>query len=138
MGFVRFLRRTTLAGRAIDTVKNIIDEGSVTGGVKRTLKEDFCEDIPITAPFYNMGKRDGKKEGYIEASSVYGLKLRSLTDMFLSQKKVYGNQIAEYEKLLNDYDVVIEELQQKYNRTQEENEYLNFLLINERNLRRIR
>lgn len=87
MGFARFLRRTTLAGRAIDTVKNIIDEGSVSGGVKRTLKEDFCEDIPITAPFYKMGKRDGKKEGYIEASSVYELKLRSLTDMFLSQKK---------------------------------------------------
>lgn len=139
MGFIRFLMKQTIPGYSIvNTIKNIVDEGGVSGGVKRTLKEDFCEDNPITSTFYKIGKNDGKQEGYVEASKVYELKLRSLTEMFLNQKKVYDNQVADYEMLLNDYEALIDELQQKYNRTQEENEYLNLLLINERNLRKIR
>ncbi len=139
MGFIRFLMKQTIPGYStVNTIKNIVDEGGVSGGVKRTLKEDFCEDNPITSTFYKIGKNDGKQEGYVEASKVYELKLRSLTEMFLNQKKVYDNQVADYEMLLNDYEALIDELQQKYNRTQEENEYLNLLLINERNLRKIR
>ena len=139
MGFIRFLMKQTIPGYStVNTIKNIVDEGGVSGGLKRTLKEDFCEDNPITSTFYKIGKNDGKQEGYVEASKVYELKLRSLTEMFLNQKKVYDNQVGDYEMLLNDYEALIDELQQKYNRTQEENEYLNLLLINERNLRRIR
>ena len=139
MGFIRFLMKQTIPGYStVNTIKNIVDEGGVSGGVKRTLKEDFCEDNPITSTFYKIGKNDGKQEGYVEASKVYELKLRSLTEMFLNKKKVYDNQVADYEMLLNDYEALIDELQQKYNRTQEENEYLNLLLINERNLRKIR
>ena len=139
MGFIRFLMKQTIPGYStVNTIKNIVDEGGVSGGVKRTLKEDFCEDNPITSTFYKIGKNDGKQEGYVEASKVYELKLRSLTEMFLNQKKVYDNQVADYEMLLNDYEALIDELQQKYNRTQEEDEYLNLLLINERNLRKIR
>lgn len=139
MGFIRFLMKQTIPGYStVNTIKNIVDEGGVSGGLKRTLKEDFCEDNPITSTFYKIGKNDGKQEGYVEASKVYELKLRSLTEMFLNQKKVYDNQVADYEMLLNDYEALIDELQQKYNRTQEENEYLNLLLINERNLRKIR
>lgn len=139
MGFIRFLMKQTIPGYStVNTIKNIVDEGGVSRGVKRTLKEDFCEDNPITSTFYKIGKNDGKQEGYVEASKVYELKLRSLTEMFLNQKKVYDNQVADYEMLLNDYEALIDELQQKYNRTQEENEYLNLLLINERNLRKIR
>lgn len=41
MGFGRFLWRLTGVGRNIDTIKNIIDEGNVVKGVKRTIKEDF-------------------------------------------------------------------------------------------------
>lgn len=139
MGFIRFLMKQTIPGYStVNTIKNIVDEGGVSRGVKRTLKEDFYEDNPITSTFYKIGKNDGKQEGYVEASKVYELKLRSLTEMFLNQKKVYDNQVADYEMLLNDYEALIDELQQKYNRTQEENEYLNLLLINERNLRKIR
>ena len=35
MGLKRGLWRSTGIGRTIDTVKNIVDEGSISGGVKR-------------------------------------------------------------------------------------------------------
>ena len=40
MGIKRFIWRSTSAGRIIDTVRNIADEGSITSGLKRTYKED--------------------------------------------------------------------------------------------------
>ena len=52
MGFIRFLMKQTIPGYStVNTIKNIVDEGGVSGGVKRTLKEDFCEDNPITSTF---------------------------------------------------------------------------------------
>lgn len=61
MGLGRFLWRATGIGHRIDTVKNIVEEGSIVEGVKKTIKEDFCEDNPVTAHIYNVGKFDGKK-----------------------------------------------------------------------------
>ena len=41
MGLKRGLWRSTGIGRTIGTVKNIVDEGSISGGVKRMIKEDL-------------------------------------------------------------------------------------------------
>lgn len=52
MGLGRMLWRSTGIGRTIDTVKNMVEEGSVIEGVKKTAKEDWCEDNPITSRVY--------------------------------------------------------------------------------------
>ena len=87
MGLGRFLWRATGIGHRIDTVKNIVKEGSIVKGVKKTIKEDFCEDNPVTAHIYNVGKFDGKKDGYVQASKEYEAKLLEQADLFLKQIK---------------------------------------------------
>ena len=57
----RGLWRSTGIGRTIDTVKNIVDEGSISGGVKRMIKEDLTEDNPLGKMIYDSGRYDGKK-----------------------------------------------------------------------------
>ena len=44
MGLGRFLWRATGIGHRIDTVKNIVEEGSIVKGVKKTIKEDNRRD----------------------------------------------------------------------------------------------
>jgi len=83
MGLLRGIWRSTKVGRAIDTIRNITDEGSFVDGVKRTLKEDFTEDNLIGKVIYDSGKHDGKKEGYVEASYEYKKKLIMQADEFL-------------------------------------------------------
>lgn len=85
MGLGRMLWRSTGIGRTIDTVKNMVEEGSVIEGVKKTAKEDWCEDNPITSRVYQAGKYDGKVEGYEEASDEYEEKLLKQADEFLKQ-----------------------------------------------------
>lgn len=80
MGLGRFLWRATGIGHRIETVKNILDEGSIVKGVKKTVKEDFCEDNPVTAHIYDVGKFDGKKDGYAQASEEYKAKLLEQAD----------------------------------------------------------
>ncbi len=79
MGLKRMLWRSTGIGRTIDTIKNIADEGSLIEGVKRTVKEDYCEDNPITSTIYKSGKYDGRKEGYAEASDEYEKEIAELS-----------------------------------------------------------
>lgn len=53
MGFGRFVKHVLMPGTVyVDAVKNMIDEGSVVEGYKRTVKETYCEDIPITSHIY--------------------------------------------------------------------------------------
>ena len=85
MGLKRGLWRSTGIGRTIDTVKNIVDEGSISGGVKRMIKEDLTEDNPLGKMIYDSGRSDGKKEGYEEASAEYDHKLIEQADLFLKQ-----------------------------------------------------
>lgn len=67
------LWRSTRIGRTIDTIKNIADEGSLVEGVKRTIKEDYCEDNPLINA--KSDKYDGKIEGDEETSCEYEKKL---------------------------------------------------------------
>lgn len=128
MGIKRFMWRSTSIGRIIDTVTNIVDEGSITEGLKRTYKEDICEDNPLTAQIYNMGRCDGKHDGYTEASQQYETKLLKQADEFLKQTKIFEDQRDAYNQLLNEYDVEIENLRNKVYSTEKENEYLSQLL----------
>lgn len=136
MGIKRLLWRSTGIGRVIDTVKNIQDEYSIVDGIKRTIKEDYCEDNPITSAFYKAGKYDGKAQGYKEASVEYEQKLLKQGDEFLKQTNNFNNMRDEYERLLDEYEKAIDDLEKKSNRTEIENEYLRMLLSKERELRK--
>lgn len=135
MGLKRLLWRSTRIGRTIDTVKNIREAGGVGAGLKRTIKEDFTEDNPITAPIYRWGHYDGKNEDYDEASERYRAKLLEQAEKFLNQLKDVQQERDEYEKLLNDYEHEIEKLQEKVYKTERENQWLNLLQIEKQKLR---
>ncbi|HBG11064.1 MAG TPA: hypothetical protein DDX68_02530 [Clostridium sp.] len=137
MGFKRWLWRSNVIGRTIDTLKNIVEEENLIEGVKRTVKEDFCEDNPLTSIIYRSGHLDGKKEGYYEASYEYEKKLLKQADRFLQQTRIYENERAAYETLLDEYEKEITMLTEKVNRTEEENAYLQELLLRDRKLRRM-
>ena len=136
MGIGRFLRRTNSIVRIIDTTKNIIEEGSIKNGLKRTVREDL-EDTPIVSNIYNMGKYEGKKQGYVDASKEYEEKLLSQAEHFINQKELLINEVSNYEKLLDEYEVEIERLEGKLNKTESENQYLSKLLNNERKLKQM-
>ena len=92
MGLGRMIWRSTGIGAIIDTTKNIINEGSLTKGIKRTLKEDFCEDYPVTKMVYELGECDGKVKGYEKALDEYESKLLKQADEFLKQTCILENQ----------------------------------------------
>lgn len=137
MGIKRWIWRSTPVGRTIDTTRNIIKEGSIPKGIKKTIKQDICKDNPITAYIYRAGKKDGKKEGYVDASKEYEQKLLSQADQFINQQQVYKEEVEAFNQLLTEYEAEIEQLTAKLNRTQEENDYLQALLLRERQLRKL-
>ena len=74
------------------------------------------------------------KEGYEEASAEYEHKLIEQADLFLKQTRVFEEERDEYEKLLDEYDKEIELLENKADKTDRENKYLQELLLKERKL----
>ena len=135
MGIGRGLIRNLVPfARHAATIKNMVEEKSVVEGIKKTAREDICEDNPLTSRIYATGKYDGKKEGYVEASEEYEEKLLSQANEFLKQKTIFESQRDEYEKLLDDYENEINRLESLNVRTQEETEYLKELLLSERQL----
>ena len=56
---------------------------------------------------------------------------------FLKQQKNAKKEITAYKALLDEYEKEIEKLENKVNRTQEENAYLQKLLLTERQLRKL-
>ena len=137
MGMLRGLWRSTMVGRSIDTIKNMVDEGSVVEGYKRTIKEDWTEDNPVGKTIYNSGKYDGKKEGYVEASYEYEKKLIEQANKFTNEKDTFQRERDEYEALLSEFDKEIQALQEKNNKSQKEVELLNQLLLKERELKQL-
>lgn len=137
MGLRRGLWRFSALGRTIDTVTNIVDEGSVVNGFKKTIKEDWTEDNPIGRAIYISGRCDGKKEGYAEASDKYEKKLLLQIEEFLNQKKDFEKERAEYDALLDECEAEIDMLIEKLNKTEAEKEYLQQLLLMDKKLRKI-
>ncbi len=66
MGLKRGLWRSTGIGRTIDTVKNIVDEGSISGGVKKMIKEDWTEDNPLGKNHTHPARKDNHSNHYDE------------------------------------------------------------------------
>lgn len=55
MGFGWFVKHVLLPlTMYVDTVKNMIDEDSVVEGYKKTVKEFYCEDMPVTIHIYKL------------------------------------------------------------------------------------
>lgn len=138
MGVGRFIRRINPTVHTVETVQNIVKEKSVKKGLERTFREDFCEDNPLTRSVYDVGKLDGKEEGYVEASQEYESKLLGQAAEFLKQRELDEKQLEAYEQLLDGYESAISELEAKVERTEEENELLGQLLIQERQLRKLK
>ena len=86
MGLKRWIKHEVMpVTKYTDAIKNMIDEGSVVEGIKKSVKQNYCEDNPVTTPIYEAGKFDGKKEGYVEASNEYEKKLLEQADLFLQK-----------------------------------------------------
>lgn len=137
MGLLRGLARLDPKYHFWDTVRNIKDEGDIVDGIKRTVKEDLTEDNPLGKYIYETGKYDGAKEGYANASAEYEKKLLQQANEFLSQKKDFERERNQYEALLDEYEKGINALTEKSNKTQQECEYLQQLLLMERRLRKL-
>ena len=142
MGTVKFIKHVLSPGTiAVDTVKNIINEGGVVKGCKATIKREFTENNPLTSTLYKVGKQDGilegKVEGYVEASNEYEKKLLSQADEFIKQLKDAQKERDEYEELLDAYEAEIRALTEKTNLTEAENELLRELLLKERQLKQL-
>lgn len=137
MGLNRWFLKSTVVGKTVNTAINMVEEHSIVKGVKKSVKEELCEDNPITSRVYKAGIYDGKVMGYVEASNEYEEKLLKQSDEFLKQKKVYESERDAYDKLLDEYEAEIESLSEKVNRTEIENNYLQQLILRDRKLRRL-
>lgn len=138
MGIIRLLKRSVIPGQmAVDIVESVIEEKNLVKGMKKIAKETFTEDMPVFADLYNMGRYEGKKQGYVEASKEYEEKLLLQAEHFINQKELLVNEVSNYEELLDEYEIEIERLEGKLNKTESENQYLSKLLSNERKLKQI-
>lgn len=137
MGTLRFISKLSLPGLIYETGKNVVDEGSLTKGVVRTVKETITEDMPGVSDIYKYAKDEGRMEGYNEASVLYEKKLKDLTDKFLNQKRVLEGQINEYKNLLKEYESVIEQLERKLEKTEDENRRLREIVEKYQSLKNI-
>ena len=81
--------------------------------------------------------QEGERAGYARASDVYEKKLLEQADQFLAQAQLYEKERDAYEALLDEYEAEIQKLTDKVDRTEIENQYLQQLLLRERQLLKI-
>ena len=86
-----------------------------------------------TAPYIY----EGLKKGYEQASAEYEKKLLEQADMFLKQKEQMQAVDKKKEELLEELLGEIERLDNKVKLTEEENRYLQELLLREHKLRKL-
>lgn len=138
MGLDRWVKHMVLPSTfCADAAKNVIDEGNIVDGIKKTVEQECFEDNPMTASIYKAGKFRGEVEGYVEASDEYGKILLEQADLFLQQKKDFQKERDEYEELLDAYDRRIGELQSIVEKTQDEEDLLQKLLHKNIELKKI-
>lgn len=137
MGLLRGFAKLNPIYRTANAIQNVVEEGSIIDGLKRTYKEDLTEDNPIGKIIYDSGKHDGNKEGYARASEQYEEKLLRQANEFLSQKKDFEHERNQYEALLDEYEKEIDILTEKADKSQQECEYLQQLLLTELRLRKL-
>ncbi|HHD2751338.1 TPA: hypothetical protein ACOTG0_000077 [Clostridium perfringens] len=138
MGFKRFLKKSLIPGYELKSiVENVVTFG-VVDGLKEEFKETYLEDMPGISHVYNVGKYDGKKDGYEKASNEYEKKLIKQADEFLKQEKAFEIDRARYEELIDDYEIYIEEMMKKSNMSNEEKDYMNQIMFIERKLKQLK
>jgi hypothetical protein len=88
-------------------------------GLGKGIKKHITEDYPVVSHIYNLGKDDGihegKKEGYVRASSEYEKKLLKQAEEFLNQKNGLADNIKQRDELLDEYEKCISEMEAKNN-----------------------
>ena len=132
MGFKRWLWRNTGVGLIYDTVENMCEEKNILEGAKKTAKEYFSEDDPITSTLFKAGKKEGMLEGkmigYEEAAQMFSVKYDELLYLFHNDIEKFEQEREEYKQLMDLCEQEISDLQEKLDRTEEENSYLNQLV----------
>lgn len=78
------------------------------------------------------------ENGFTDASKIYDTKFRKLTEEFLAKIKDCKKDVEEYEALLAEYDVYIDELSKKQHKTKEEKDEIVFLKAKRKELQRIK
>lgn len=124
---------TTIAGRGITQVL----WGWIPGlgnAINTATAAGLTEAIGWVAAkrFYLLQQDDlakhrmtGMKEGYEAASAEYEVKLRKQATEFIRQIDRVNDKLDEYNKLCDDYEQYIFELESKLNKTQDELDTLN-------------
>lgn len=115
---------------------------AVLDGSKSFFKETICEDAPLTADLYQLGKSEGKRDGYATASKLLGKEIRKLGKELVQLKhdgKMFSKkQKADYERVIKAYDEALQRMTEKCDKTKSENQYLKELLRERKALDRIR
>lgn len=101
------------------------------------LRKEGLGDVIKSTDIYKEGEKEAKKQGYEEASYEYEKKLHAQAEEFINQKKKFEEQREEYDKLLDEYEKFIDLLVEKNQRTEEEFQLLQRLLLDERALKKI-
>lgn len=143
MGLLRLILKSNPIYLGREIIISSKEEGNVSKGVRKVFKETMVEDIPGFGSLYEMGKLDGKKQGYVEASDKYEEKFRKQAELFMEQKGLFESQIEEYERIMDEYEIRIIECEMRYGTevdkmSFEQKEKLLNLLIDQRKLRQIK
>ena len=109
MGLLRLILKSNPIYLGREIIISSKEEGNVSKGVRKVFKETMVEDIPGFGSLYEMGKLDGKKQGYVEASDKYEEKFRKQAELFMEQKGLFESQIEEYERIMDEYEIRIKE-----------------------------
>lgn len=137
MGFKRFMKKKIVPFYNVRDMIDKVQTHGLVNGIKEKMREDYLEDAPIISHIYNAGKHEGKKDGYIMASTEYEKKMFTQANAFLKQKEIFESQKQEYEQLLQEYENYIEEMNAKDHLTNEEQDNLLQIINIERELKKL-
>ena len=105
----------------------------------------FLGPIIAAIAMHFVDKRNEKKEidkaynkGYAAASEIYERKLRKLSEAFLSGEKSWKEEREEYEALIDLYDKIIDDLEKKTDKSDDDENGILFLMAKKKELMRIK
>lgn len=115
---------------------------AIGDGFVKFVKETVCDDVPGTADLYHAGQSKGKREGFADASELFGKEIRKLGEQLVALKKGYNEfskqQKDVYGKVIAAYDDELQRMTNKCDKSEEENQYLRKLLREKQDLLRIK
>jgi len=96
----------------IKTLINICTPTPVLNGIEG-IEEGVKKTVRKTS-IYKMGKYEGQKEGFTQASEKYEDKLKRQAIYFEDQKVLLERDIEEYRDLIKEYEKYIEEKEAEF------------------------